>query len=117
MAKAEVKINLDLSKYVDVYSNVLRLAVGNQIVNVAKNKVRTDSGNLKNSIRTEISRGKLVVFSQTEYAAAQEFGRPDLPNYGFTPYMRPAAREVLEGGTFRVLTQLADRIARSRSKI
>lgn len=59
----------------------------------AKRLVRVKTGRLKNSINTiQHSQLKKAVGSGVQYAAAQEFGRPDLKSYGYTPYLRPAAR-------------------------
>jgi len=58
----------------------------------AKHRVRVDTGRLKNSI--DIIRKPLErrIGTSVQYAAAQEFGRPDMPRYGYTPYLRPALR-------------------------
>ena len=52
-------------------------------------------GHLRNNImmdRLDFARYEVYVdMSVIPYAAAQEWGRPDLPAYTFTPYMRPAA--------------------------
>ena len=60
----------------------------------AKRLVRVDTGRLKNSINI-LKRGRFArsIGTSVEYAAAQEFGRPDMPRYGYTPYLRPAARK------------------------
>ena len=63
------------------------------VENDAKRIVRVDTGALKSSINTlKIPNGR-AVGSGKEYAAAQEFGRPDLPQYGYTPFLRPAVRK------------------------
>jgi hypothetical protein len=56
----------------------------------AKRIVRVDTGLLRASIDTIPRPLTRYVGSHKEYAAAQEFGRPDLPRYGYTPYLRPA---------------------------
>jgi hypothetical protein len=62
----------------------------------ARANVRVDTGQLRNSIQLDkVSSDRHEVSANTDYAAAQEWGRPDLPNYGFTPYMRPAAKEAV----------------------
>lgn len=63
----------------------------------AQNRVRVDSGNLKSKIDVveaghdtgDGASGQFGV-EGVAYALAQEFGRPDLPRYGFTPYLRPS---------------------------
>jgi hypothetical protein len=60
----------------------------------AQNRVRVDSGNLKSKIEVvepahatgDGASGQFGV-EGVAYALAQEFGRPDLPRYGFTPYL------------------------------
>lgn len=59
----------------------------------AKRIVRVDKGRLKNSIDVIKKPLTRYVGSSVEYAAAQEFGRPDLKSYGYTPYLRPAIRK------------------------
>jgi len=56
----------------------------------AKRLVRVDTGLLRASIDTIPQSLVRYIGSGKVYAAAQEFGRPDLPNYGYTPYLRPA---------------------------
>lgn len=64
----------------------------------AQNRVRVDSGNLQSKIAVvepahdtgDGAEGQFGV-EGVAYALAQEFGRPDLPRYGFTPYLRPSA--------------------------
>lgn len=73
----------------------------------ARKNVRVDTGDLRNSIRFEqVERGIYEVSANTEYAAAQEYGRPDLPRYGYTPYLRPAAKTTVDR-----LPELAKRAA------
>lgn len=59
----------------------------------AKRQVRVDTGRLKNSIDVIKKPLTRYIGSSVNYAAAQEFGRPDLKSYGFTPYLRPAIRK------------------------
>ena len=72
----------------------------------------TDTGNLRNSITIATSERKKqhgsspdgldekpdvntgVIGTACEYAAAQEFGRPDIPMYPADPYLRPALDEL-----------------------
>lgn len=66
-------------------------------VDSAKHYVRVDSGNLQSKIDVvepahtdgDGASGQFGV-EGVPYALAQEFGRPDLPRYGHTPYLRPA---------------------------
>lgn len=59
----------------------------------AKRLVRVDKGRLKASIDVIKKPLERDIGSSVQYAAAQEFGRPDLKSYGFTPYLRPALRK------------------------
>ena len=58
----------------------------------AKRLVRVDTGRLRASIDTLKEPLTRRIGSGVVYAAAQEFGRSDLPHYGYTPYLRPALR-------------------------
>ena len=72
---------------------VLAIKAGAFVVqNDAKVRVRKKTGNLGRSIHMEQLAGGLGISVGTNvvYAAAQEYGRPDLKTYGFTPYLRPA---------------------------
>ena len=59
----------------------------------AKRLVRVDTGRLKNSVDTIRRPLERSIGSSVQYAAAQEYGRVDLPRYGYTPYLRPALRK------------------------
>jgi len=60
----------------------------------AKHLVRVKTGRLKNSINTfRTGKFKRSIGSNVEYAAIQEFGTADKRPYGYTPYLRPAARK------------------------
>ena len=59
----------------------------------AKKLVRVDTGLLRASINIIKLIMERRIGSAKDYAAAQEFGRPDMSSYGFTPYLRPALRK------------------------
>ena len=59
----------------------------------AKKIVRVDTGLLRSSIGVIKQPKTRYIGSSKVYAAAQEFGRPDMSSYGYTPYLRPAARK------------------------
>lgn len=104
-----LKVNIDLGSFPTEYSDALLQLAAAKTRNLAKRFVRFKTHNLQNSIRADrVSDEEYVVSSDVEYALAQEYGRPDLPNYGFTPYMRPAAQEVK-----RLLPELAKQAERS----
>lgn len=64
--------------------------------NQAKKNVRVKTGNLRNTIIGEkVSKLKGAVYTDEDYATSQEYGRPDIPAYGFTPYFRPAAKAAM----------------------
>lgn len=59
--------------------------------------VAIDTGDLQRSItivRPEKPFSLYAIESNLPYALAQEYGRPDLPRYRYTPYMGPAFRKV-----------------------
>lgn len=69
---------------------------GHDIEAGAKQRVRVDTGALKNSITTEEEDGGLtaIVAPHTDYAIFQEFGpaaNAQGRQWSFTPYMTPAA--------------------------
>ncbi len=93
------------------------MLTGAEIRNEARKLVRLDTTQLRNSIRFDMfgnDRGE--VSANTPYAAAQEWGRPDLPRYGFTPYMRPSAATVVNE-KFPAIVDRADRTAQARAAI
>ncbi len=65
------------------------------IINTQRMLVPVDEATLKLSINTQVrSSSARETISHTgpntEYAAAVEFGRPDMPNYPMQPYVRPS---------------------------
>ncbi len=89
----------------DALFGKLPLTVGNMlaiekpgaltIINTQRTLVRVVSGTLQGSINTQVqSSSSLETVSHTgpntEYAAAIEFGRPDMPNFPIQPYVRPS---------------------------
>lgn len=75
---------------------IMEKPIGLSILNVQRQLVRVVTGNLQGSITTQImvSTPRLVsdhIGPNTPYAAAVEFGRPDMPNYPIQPYVRPSA--------------------------
>lgn len=91
----QIDIFLDVSKMTEEMATQSIQKTAAFIRNAGKQFVRKDTHALANSGRAN-QVGPMefqVVFGGVgiPYAAAQEFGRPDLPNYGFTPYARPAA--------------------------
>lgn len=56
----------------------------------AKLLVRKDTTALEASIVKAVDDNVGIVSSNSDYAAAQEFGLRSTANYGFTPFMRPA---------------------------
>lgn len=88
-------MGFDFVRFVNVFADRIGQRVAVEVRKRARAIVRVDTRELRNSIRVEnLGNGVREVSSNTDYAAAQEYGRPDLPRYGFTPYMRPAAKEV-----------------------
>jgi hypothetical protein len=87
-----VEIFLDISEYTTVYADKFAQAINADVKNFARAKVAVKTSRLRNSIRIDkLGPASYQTVAQTPYAAAQEYGRPDLATYTFTPYMRPAA--------------------------
>lgn len=117
MAQAKVEIFLDLGKYSRVMADKLAQRVNVEVRNRARYHVAVDTSRLRNSIRTEkLGSGHYQTLSETPYSLAQEFGRPDLPRYTFTPYMRPAAQEAVEPGKLKQFVSEAEEAAMMRAK-
>ena len=87
-----VKKHIDIINLVPNFEEQLVKNVTRRAQEVAQKIVRVDQGTLKNSIHVSDN----VVYSDLPYARAQEYGLAEFgkPNYGFTPYMRPAAKDV-----------------------
>lgn len=117
-AEVVVDINLDLKKYGAVIADKVAQLVNADVKNKARGKVRVRSGRLRNSIRVDkLGAGNYITLAETPYALAQEYGRPDLPNYGFTPYMRPAAHEAGQEGNINKAVKQAEIVAEMKAKI
>lgn len=67
-----------------------------EIESITKENVAVDQGLLRASYRAEIDSDGFggTVGSNLDYAAAQEFGRPDLPKYSYQPALNPAFLKV-----------------------
>ena len=88
------EIFFQTADFARIYTQNLVQRAAAEVNRFAKKAVRVDTGQLRNSIRTDIiSDDEAEVSANTEYAAAQEYGlaKFDLPQYRFSPYMRPAA--------------------------
>ena len=111
-----VKMKMDMVKYTREFSRLIVQAVGTEIRNEARDTVRLDTTELRNSIRFDLfGRDRGEVSANTPWAAAQEWGRPDLANYGFTPYMRPSAIKIAGPEFPRIVKEVsaqAERMAR-----
>lgn len=109
-------MKIDMVRYTRELTRLTIQLTGAAIRNKAREIVRTDTHELQNSIRFDLlSRERGEVSANTPWAAAQEWGRPDLPRYGFTPYMRPAAAEVINNQFTRIVGEAdatAQRLAR-----
>jgi hypothetical protein len=116
MAKAGVEIKIDLSQYSSVLADKTAQLVATKVRILAKKFVAVDTGNLRNLIRVDkIEEANYEISVEAEYALAQEYGRPDLKNYTFTPYMRPAAKAVIP--FIDVFVTKASRIALTQAKV
>lgn len=104
MARGSVEIFIDLSKYGTEIAAAMAQRVCSEIVIAAKKLVRVRTRELQNSIKNiGVTRFHFMAIAETPYAAAQEWGRPDLPKYGFTPYMTPAAEQVSQPANIQKL--------------
>ena len=103
MAKATVEIKLNCKKYTLMMADRLAQLTAAEAKNEARRQVAHPSaehpyskGDLRNSILVARKGFADYVVEaggvDTPYAAAQEWGRPDLPKYSFKPYMRPGAK-------------------------
>jgi hypothetical protein len=108
---------LDLSKYPEEIARQFVQRIAIEIRAKAKELCRKDTWELHNSIRADFVKNgrRAEISSNVPHGPAQEFGRPDLPRYGFTPHMRPAAKYAVEN-----LDRFADEVieqARRDSRI
>jgi hypothetical protein len=117
MATAKVEIKLNLTKYTAVLADYIIHAVAVDIRNRAKRTVRKDTGDLRNSVQTEKTAFGYETFSDAPHAAAQEWGRPDLPTYGFTSWARPSAQAASTGAGFNENVQKASVVAANAAKV
>jgi hypothetical protein len=112
-----VERKINLTNYASEIANELTLLVATEAVTEAKSRVRVDFGQLKGSItREQLSNAKYIIYSNVEHAAAQEYGIPEIPNYGFTPYLRPGAQVAGSDKSISRNLKIAERIAVNRSK-
>jgi len=107
MADIGIEKKLDLTGFADKIGRQMVGLIAADCNREAKKKVRVDSNQLRNTIRTDApSRDVREVVAATDHALAQEYGRADIRSqeketsapksgrggpYTFTPYMRPAA--------------------------
>jgi hypothetical protein len=117
MAKVGVIKIIKLPVYSKEIARIMAPAVAFDIKSRASRIARKAFGTLRASIQVQkLSADHWEVYSSLAYAAAQEWGRPDLKNYGFTPYMRPATDDTTSQGNLNRLVKEAEKVARSRSK-
>lgn len=92
-----VKYFINLPLYFEVLADKAAQVTAANVVIEARKRVRKDSRALHNSLRTDkISPSNYEASAgggSIKYALAQEYGLAPfgLPQYGYTPYMRPAA--------------------------
>lgn len=109
----------DLKVFADILVDLTGQATTRGIVNTIKkrNKPRL-TGDLMDEIKEErISAIKYDIISELPYSAAQEFGRPDLQKYTYTPYMEPGALNGTTASKMNTYTTDAANGAKVRSKI
>ena len=103
---SRVEIKIDLRNVAPMFADNISAAIAGETKRLAKSFVAVSTeetrpggphGVLRNTIQSiKTGRAKHIVVSETEYAAAQEWGRPDLKSYTYTPYMGPAAEKVTD---------------------
>ena len=119
-----LKKNIDLSTFVkvitaEVVDEAAKFAKRDAVRFVANPdnpRFEFSKGDLRDSIRVEKMGGLVKLISDTPYSLAQEYGRPDLPRYRFTPFFRPAAINVAATRTMTAITAIATRKALKASK-
>ncbi len=81
-------------KQVGQHTIIALIKATNKVQADAKLIVAKDTTALEGSIVKSVDKVRLVgeVSTNMEYAFAQEFGRPDLEKYTYTPYMRPSLK-------------------------
>lgn len=90
-------MSFDYAQFARQFTYAFASLTAADTVNAARRHVRVDTGNLRNSISMDEPRyGRFDIYTDEVYAAAQEYGRPDLPGYGFTPYMRPGLQDAID---------------------
>jgi len=95
VANIKVQINLNMKKYGLTFADRMAQLAAAEVVTKARQYVAKDTKALVTSIQIEPTLSSFAHYTpiaETEYARAQEWGRPDLKNYTYTPYMRPAAK-------------------------
>lgn len=117
MATAGIEIFVKIDDLIPEMAGNVAQALSAQVTRRARQKVAVSTeitrpggphGVLRNTIQTiGVSRTEFITVAETEYAAAQEWGRPDLNNYTYTPYMGPAAEEVSSPTVFVPIANLA----------
>jgi hypothetical protein len=118
MAAAKIQVFYNLEKFTGILADVFSQRVAAGVTNYARKFVRKDTTNLTNQIRTvPVGPGEYVSEVEETYALAQEYGRTDLPRYGFTSYMRPAADEVTRQSNLDQYFSEAQEGALNRSKL
>lgn len=132
----ETKIYIDLKIFSEELADKVAQGLNTRVRIFAKQNVAVDSGDLRDSIRTSGTGGRYQTIAggvmgtdrpskyrknkkarMIAYALAQEFGRPDLPRYTFTPYMRPAAMQASEPGVVNEVLREATDAALRKSKV
>lgn len=116
---ANVEILLNLADYGRDLSDNIAQRVGADVVRRAKRLVAVgETKKLRNSIRLDrVSFAFYEVISDLPYTLAQEYGRPDLEKYTFTPFLRPAAFQAGQPGNIAVITINAHKDALRENKV
>lgn len=98
--KFKIDVKLDLNEFLSSFEHEIKKKSAEEGVRIAKKLVRKDTRELENSISTDVlNNGDYVYSTDKVYGPAQEYGLEpyELPQYGYTPYMRPSAFRVING--------------------
>ena len=98
----KMEIYIDIKGYGRDFIEKVTDKVSKDVLSLAKKIVAVRTGKLRTTIRRERKKlGEYIVYTDkgdAVYNFAQEYGRPDLGKYKYTPYMRPAAFQAGQPG-------------------
>jgi hypothetical protein len=115
--KPKIETFINVKKYVIAYADTTAQLVNVSVRRFARKYVRKDTKALMNNIQTsKVSDQRYMTYTDLPYSLAQEYGRPDLMMYGFTPYMGPAAAEAGSQQNIYTCAMQAEEAARFKAQ-